>query len=90
VIFYLFPLIIMEAQQSAATETAPAAAAPAPANGPIKVFRIEDISVSIFARDRRVRGEDVTFYSVSVARSYLDAQGVRQYTKSFDPVRHAN
>jgi hypothetical protein len=55
-----------------------------PSITPLKVFRIDDVSVSVFARDRQVQGEDVTFYSVSFSRSYQDANGVRQYTKSFD------
>src|SRR5260221_12034944 len=29
-----------------------------PSIGPVKVFRIDDVSVSVFARDRQVQGED--------------------------------
>jgi hypothetical protein len=58
---------------------------PAPeAEGPVKVMRNGDVSASIFARDRQVKGEDVTFYSVSFSRSYRTAEGVRKYTKNFD------
>lgn len=52
--------------------------------GPLKVLRIEDVSASIFARDRKVKGEDITFYSVSFSRSYKGADGERKYTKNFD------
>ena len=65
---------------------------PAPRNvseetGPLKAFRNDDVSASIFARTRKVKGEDVTFYSVSLSRSYVDANGVRKYVKSFDADR---
>ena len=53
-------------------------------SGPLKVFRLEDVSASIFARDREVKGADRTFYSVSFSRSYLDQEGKRKYTKNFD------
>lgn len=59
--------------------------AEAPAAGPLKVFRIEDVSASVFTRDRTVNGEPATFYSVSFSRSYKDADGSRKYTKNFDP-----
>ena len=52
--------------------------------GPVKVFRIDDVSVSIFARQRQLQGETVTFYSASFSRSYKDATGARKYTRSFD------
>jgi hypothetical protein len=52
--------------------------------GPVRVFRIEDISVSVFARDRMLQGVPVTFYSVSFSRSYKGADGQRKYTKTFD------
>jgi len=55
-----------------------------PATGPVKVIRIEDVSVSIFARTREVSGETVTYYSASFSRSYKDASGSRKYTKNFD------
>lgn len=51
---------------------------------PVKVFRIDDVSASIFSADRKVRGEPVTFYSVSFSRSYLAPDGKRRYAKTFD------
>ena len=54
------------------------------ASGPVKVFRIEDVSASIFARTRSVQGEPMTFHSVSFSRSYKDTTGERKYTKNFD------
>jgi hypothetical protein len=53
-----------------------------PADGPVKVFRVEDVSASVFARARKVQGSEVTFYSVSFSRSYKDAAGQRKYTKN--------
>lgn len=52
--------------------------------GPVKVFRLDDVSVSLFARTRNVQGKPVTFYSASFSRSYKDAVGERKFTKSFD------
>lgn len=54
-------------------------------NGPVKVFRLDDVSVSLFARTRSVQGKPVTFHSASFSRSYKDATGVRKYVRSFDP-----
>jgi len=51
---------------------------------PVKTFRIDDVSASIFSADRTVRGEPVTFYSVSFSRSYLGSDGKRRYAKTFD------
>ena len=51
---------------------------------PVKVLRMDDVSVSVFARDRVVQGASVTFYSVSFSRSYKDAGGSWKYTKNFD------
>src|SRR6185503_7593418 len=53
-------------------------------DAPLNVFREEDVSASVFARPRRAKGQSVTYYSVSFSRSYVDASGVRKYTKSFD------
>ncbi len=44
----------------------------------------DDVSVSIFARQRQLQGEAVTFYSASFSRSYKDAAGARKFTHSFD------
>jgi len=60
-------------------------AAPIPAKvPPVKVFVIEDVSASVFAREFQVRGEIKTFYSVSFSRSYRDSLGKRKYIKSFN------
>ena len=62
---------------------APQAAQNAPLEakrGPVKQFRIEDVSASVFARERNGR----TFYSVSFTRSYKDRDGTWKYTKNFD------
>ena len=61
---------------------APAAADQA--NGPIKVFKVDDVSASVFSRVFEVSGENVTFYSVSFSRSYRDSSGVRKYVKTFN------
>ena len=50
----------------------------------MKVFRIEDVSASVFARDRKLRDSTVTFYGVSLSRSYKDADGTWKYAKNFD------
>ena len=47
---------------------------------PINVFRVDDVSVSVFSRDYNGR----TFYSVSLSRSYKSANGDWRYTKNFD------
>ena len=54
------------------------------AASPVKVFRMDEVSASIFARKGVVQGEPVTFHSVSFSRSYKDAKGERHYTKNFD------
>ncbi len=51
---------------------------------PLKVFLIEDVSASIFAREHPVKGELRTFYSVSFSRSYRDSAGKRKYVKTFN------
>ena len=67
---------------SAKAETKPLAALAA--NGPVKVLRIDDVSASIFAREREYNGRPTAFYSVSFSRSYKDPRGERKFTKSFD------
>lgn len=57
------------------------------AQGPakaMKVFRIDDVSASVFARERQFRDETRTFYSVTFSRSYKDSSGQWKYTKWFD------
>ena len=51
---------------------------------PIKTIRIADCSASIWARDATIRGDVMTFFSVSFERSYKDRDGSFKYTKSFD------
>jgi len=53
--------------------------------GPIKVLRLDDISVSVFRRDRKFKGQNVTFFSASFSRSYKDDNGSWKYAKNFDP-----
>lgn len=75
----------METNKKIRKEVPPEAEAPSPqSDGPLKVFRIEDVLVSVFARDRKLQGSVVTFYSVSFSRSYKDSNGERKYTKNFD------
>ena len=52
--------------------------------GPVKVFKAEDVSASVFVRDVPVKGEVRTFYSVSFSRSYRDSKNERRYVKSFN------
>lgn len=75
---------VENASKNKAVPSARAETAADPASGPVKVLRIEDVSASIFARTRMVRGEPVTFHSVSFSRSYKDTAGERKYTKNFD------
>ncbi len=51
---------------------------------PINVFRVDDVSASVFAREAMFRGEDRTFYSVSFSRSYRNSAGERKYVKTFN------
>jgi hypothetical protein len=55
-----------------------------PALAPVEVFTAGDVSAAVFAREQSVRGGTRTFYSVSFSRSYRDAEGNRQYVKTFD------
>jgi hypothetical protein len=83
---YFFPPIRMDmiSKKKKDVPSARAETAADPASGPVKVFRIEEVSASIFARTRTVQGAPVTFHSVSFSRSYKDAAGERKYTKNFD------
>ena len=51
--------------------------------GPIKTFRIDDVSVSVWTRKHQYKGRLTTFYSFSFERSYKDAAGQYRYTKTF-------
>ena len=64
------------------SKTEPAAEA---AKGPIKVMRIDDVSVSIFDREAKSRQGITTYYSASFSRSYKDASGGSKYVKTFAP-----
>jgi hypothetical protein len=57
--FYLFPPIVMDATTEATK-----------AKQPLKVFRHEDVSLSVFANDRQVKGKQVTFYNFTTSKSY--------------------
>lgn len=64
-----------------AAETAPQEAPVQSKRGPVKQFRIEEVSASVFARE--YNGQ--TYYSVSFTRSYEAEDGEIKYTKNFDP-----
>lgn len=51
---------------------------------PIKVFRVEDCSASIWDREVATKNGPYKFYSVMFERSYKDRDGTWKYTKSFD------
>jgi hypothetical protein len=73
---YFFPPLRMAYTPT----TAPAKEAPEEVRSPVKVVRIDDVSLSVFRRN--VKGRD--YYSVSLSRSYKDASGTWRYSKSFD------
>lgn len=66
------------APESAASSTQDAS------SRPVKTFRVDDCSLSVWSRERVIRGETVVFYSVTIERSYKDASGAWKYTRSFD------
>src|SRR5438105_1372878 len=59
-------------------------AAKAATTKPIKVFRLENVSASIFPRRRTVEGRELTFYNVAFSRSYTRKDGSRGWTDGFD------
>jgi hypothetical protein len=71
--FYFFHPFFMDKENSTAKQS------------PIKVCRLEDVSASIFAHEHEARGQETTFYSVSISRSYVDPDGKRKYTNFFTP-----
>jgi hypothetical protein len=75
----------MDAKKKKGAE-ASEASAPAKVEGAkaLKVFRIDDVSASVFGREREYRGEIRVFYSVTFSRSYKDSGGEWRYTKWFD------
>lgn len=79
--FTCFPLFCMETKQKPAPAKEPRTVAPTEERRvPIHVFRIDDVSASVFSRAYN----DRTFYSVSFSRSYKSASGEWRYTKNFD------
>jgi len=69
--FYPFPPICTEAT-TVATK----------ANKPLRVLRLEDVSVSVFANERMVDGKPVNFYNVTTSKSYRRGDELRR-TQSF-------
>lgn len=69
--FYPFPPNAMEA-----------AAVATKAKKPLKVFRLEDVSVSVFANERTIDGRSVTFYNVSMSKTYKKGDETRR-TQTF-------
>ncbi len=59
-------------------------ASPEAKRPPVKSFRIDDVSVSIWKRDTMYKGSMTSFYSFTFERSYKDAAGQWRYTKTFD------
>ena len=51
-------------------------------NKPLKAFRLEDVSLGVFANDRDIKGENVTFYNVSISKTYMK-DGKLQRTQTF-------
>lgn len=81
-LYFPFPMIRMETNNKSKVSRK-AATAPAVA-GPVKVFLIDDVSSSVFAREVPTKSGQRTFYSVSFSRSFVDSKGVRRYVKTFD------
>lgn len=76
----------MEANKKASRKEAPGARDTAPAaakTSPIKVIRVEDVSVSIFAHERGTGDGTRVRYSCSFQRSYKDAAGEWKRTQWF-------
>ncbi len=63
--------------------TTEAAAVPAK-RLPIKTIRVDSVSASIWSREHQTKDGTLTFYSVTLERSYKDRDGAYRYTKSFD------
>jgi hypothetical protein len=59
-----------------------AAAVATKAKKPLKVFRLEDVSVSVFANERTIDGRSVTFYNVSMSKTYKKGDETRR-TQTF-------
>lgn len=50
---------------------------------PVRKFRLRGISVSVFANETKVRGEDSVFHKVSIQRTFRDGDEFRS-TSSFN------
>lgn len=75
----------MESKKKNLSAAADKAAGPqTAANGPVKMFLVDDVSASIFARTQAMKNGERTFYSVSFSRSYRDSSGNRRYVKTFN------
>ncbi len=53
-------------------------------NSPVTTIWVDDVGASVWGRDVLVKGKPVTYFSVSLERSYRDRDGVRKYSRSFD------
>ena len=67
------------AVETAATDAAPVATK----QRPVKTFRVEDISASVWSR-LVVKAEPMTFYSISFQRRYV-SNGETKYSGFFNP-----
>lgn len=52
---------------------------------PVTTIRVEDVSLSIWAREHLIQGQPRVFYSATIERSFKDRDGRWRYTKSLDP-----
>ena len=64
--------------------TAAKDAAPAEKRRPLKTFREDDVSCSVWSREHVVQGKPKLFYSCTFERSYKDRDGAWRYTKTID------
>jgi hypothetical protein len=71
--FHFVPPFLMDTKSTTAKQS------------PVRVCRCEDVSASIFAHEHEARGQETTFYSVSISRSYVDTDGKRKYTNFLTP-----
>lgn len=72
-----------KSQRNEATATQDTKAEAADKKLPIKVIRVEDVSVSIFAHERETNGVQRVNYSCSFTRSYKDSAGEWKRTQWF-------
>ena len=74
----------METKKNKSAPEGAASATQDASRKPVKTFRIDDCSLSLWTRERIVRGETLVFWSATLERSYKDASGAWRYTKWFD------